>query len=311
VRDGLVYRLPKRRIKVTLTVDADAAKPPTVSVETTEPYPDLDTRFTASFRRNQVGTNDLNLVVSDKGLLGSATSETTSKLSEVLQGLAGVVGTLKPAAIAARTGSKDALAECKTPAVYTYIFEPAITRESPSVKNTGFCGLTITTTLLGGAALGTSTPRLEKAFTQSQSGLFYRQPLPYSVEVTVANQQFPFVVMLPNGIDTDGGPIQFLPVARSLFGHNKATLTFADGVPTGYQESVDGEAIGLVALPAQVVGAYFEAIGKMFTARKGVKDTETSYDAAVVTLAVQQQKTKKCLQAVSGGDSDAIKAACE
>jgi hypothetical protein len=150
----------------------------------------------------------------------------------------------------------------------------------------------------------------------SQSGFFYKQELPYIVTVTdkASRNQSQFLAYSP-----DEAPISFAPVTRTVFAHNKLSATFSDGVLTGFDEQVDGELVGLTALPADVISAYFTAVGSMFQGLKEKTSNQTDLVNAQANLAVAKVKQQACAAAIAAnplnGTDDAnalaaIKAAC-
>ena len=112
-------------------------------------------------------------------------------------------------------------------------------------------------------------------------------------------------VMLPNH-----SPVQFLPVEKSLFANNSSDVTFSYGVLKKYGQTVDGEVLALVKLPADILKAYFAAIGAMFTSRKSAATEEAAYLEALLQLTKKQASTEKCLAAYQSGDESEIQKDC-
>jgi hypothetical protein len=143
-----------------------------------------------------------------------------------------------------------------------------------------------------------------------KTGIFYRQELPYSVELSgvadlpVSTQvQHESLVFSPSE-----SAVFFLPVNRSFFGSNEATIGLADGTPTSYGQVVDGEALGLLKLPAEVFTAYFKAVGETFSAFGTNAENEKIALEKELQLELQKVKFEACLEAIRNEDTDQIEA---
>ena len=114
------------------------------------------------------------------------------------------------------------------------------------------------------------------------------------------------VVFLPNK-----SPVQFIPVEKSLFASNASDLTFQDGVLTKYGQGVEGEVLALAKLPADVLKAYFGAVGEMFTFRKDAASKEAEYLYALTALTKSQLAAARCMAAYESRDEARIAADCQ
>ncbi len=190
------------------------------------------------------------------------------------------------------------------------------------VEGVELCGYVIKVTcpiwLIDQYVRSSSNPdRGDNAFypKDGRSGIYYRQEFPYHVEITppppvdpteVKEDKREFLVFSPSE-----SPVYFLPVRRTLFSNNKADLAFTEGVPTKYDQSTDGELIGLLKLPADVIGAYFGAIGQIFQYRQGAFDSEQKYLDSQSKLMLEMVKFQACKEAINLGKTGAdLKAAC-
>src|SRR5439155_15354195 len=93
----------------------------------------------------------------------------------------------------------------------------------------------------------------------SKAGVFYRQEEAFKVTAEGAGLKVTTIVLSPSL-----APTRFLPIFGSLFASAEADFGFVDGMPTKYDQNADGESIALLKLPADVIAAYFGAVGKMF-----------------------------------------------
>lgn len=288
VGDGLVYHLPMRAIAITVTV-GDAADELTPSVAAGETYPDMSTRYVLKFNRNLVGKNKLTVGINEKGLLTSANAETTSQVSEAMQSLAASAGAIK---------GLEAGEACKPKTTYATVYRPESARNPKSL-----CGLSIQVTRLAPDTAATSA----RTEASSSDGIFYRQAEPYLVQIGGDGKPMQsFITYSPSK-----APTAFLPVGHSLFATtNKATFAFTEGMPTSYEQDLDGEAPALLKLPADVLGAYFQAVGKTFGDRKTDMDNERQLLDARNQLALAKLKAEACREAVVAKDQAKIEAAC-
>lgn len=303
--EGLVYFLPRKDVTLTVTVPTPPATTYSASAAPSSAVPDTSQAFVATVPRSQIAKINSSIQVNAQGLLNSdSTGATTSNLTAILQSIAGLPGT-----VGAKSLAPTAAPATCSPGEHTVVVR--IKEGKWLVGNTK----TDTTDLCGVKFELVSPPdTLPKGVTlpdagHSAPGLFYRVALPYVVRASRdggdGKDGKDFIVLSPTG-----SPTYFLPVARAGFGSNTASFTFAEGVPTKYGQSIDSELVGVVQLPATLVSAYFEAIGKMFTTRKGPLTNEKDYLDTLNQLAITEQKRKDCAAAVDSGDAAKIKDVC-
>ena len=245
---GLVYYLPKRDFVITLTVSDTGVQ--AVNVERTTAYPDGAQRFLLRYGRNLVGRNVLEVGVSSSGLLKSAKSTTTSNLADALKELASVAGAKSIASI------RETQDDCVTPGVYSWVVAPT----EASAILLAPCNLTASIRRLidspsagsieiddDNAISGRDGARKQERGAY-RAGVYYRNEVPYLVTVTSPAPlvQRAFLVSSPSE-----SALRYLPIERTLFSDNDATLTFEDGVPTAYNQTADGELIGLLEAPGR------------------------------------------------------------
>lgn len=296
---GLVYYLPMRDFKVVVSVNEKGVlSSPTVT--STDAYADLRSRFVLEYGANLVGTNKLTINVNERGLLTSAISENTSQLSAAIQNVATSIGMNSPAfgaAIEEPTPNSD----CKPGQTYS-----VLVRASAAPPLSPICGFQVTLQRLF-EPTKTDVDN-EPTPPPRGAGIAYRQTLPYVLSITEkdSERRQEFLVFSPSE-----APTSFLPVQRSLFAStSQTTMTFSEGMPTSYEQKQDGELVSLFKLPADVIQAYFTAIGTMFTTRKTVAANEKDYLKSVQDLALQQLKLKECQVALASQDKEQIKVAC-
>lgn len=296
--EGLIYFLPRRDVLLTLTVvnkidgvPVDENHVSQVEIGTTQSYPDLARAYVLLYHKNAIGKNTLDVTVGENGLLTSAASTTKITLVEVLEKLAGVASVSSRAEkINVRQPSRITC----DPGTHTFILPiPYFGRPEDT------CGITVA---VGPPAVTTGTDKssdsqssASREFPSAPSGIYYRENLPYTVTVTGGTNGVSkaAIVFSPNQSAT-----HFLPISRTVFSDNNATLAFNNGVPVNYKEEVDGEAVALIKLPANIIGAYFGAMGRVFDAFKGRDEKEATALAQSLKLELAKQKFDACMAAL-------------
>ncbi|QBB69874.1 hypothetical protein ELE36_05540 [Pseudolysobacter antarcticus] len=316
-RDGMVYRLPLKAIKITLTVDKDKKR--TLTAEATAAYPDLGTRFIVQYNNSQLSSNELALKIDVSGLLsGDASSSHTSQVGDVLKGLASTIGSVG----AALDGHGKVVPPvtppiCNREGTYMWLVEPTDAVEP--AETAAKTQMTVCQVRFERAILGTPEPvgknnvRFDAAKANSdnaESGFYYRQALPYLVALTDTSVDPNPVTRALLPMPTRQSPVEFLPVQESLFAKNIVKFSFTDGSPVSYDQALESEWVGLLSLPADLIKSYFGAIGAVFSERSDADKNQAAYLAQISALAVQQLKTQACLSAVQTKDDAKIKAAC-
>jgi hypothetical protein len=308
--------------------------PPKIAIAVTKSYPDRSKPYALRFGTNAFGTHTLDVVVTEQGLLSSAKSTTTSTVQDALKGLASAAGM---ASVFAMERSEGETAPCAA-GDNVFVFTPPL--EDTSYRA---CELVVTIVPLRGSladgvrrvgieemrfATMRSEARKEKrellrsrdapqesvvqealgksgadetADTQ-HAGVFYRQELPYLVTVSSgAGVHQAAVVMSPSR-----SPTNFLPAKRTFFANNKAEFGFTDGVPKSYLQQTEGEGTAIFQVPAIVVGAYFEAAGKMFDNVKNTNAKEIEMLNQELKLELARRKVQACLAAIAVNDTAKI-----
>jgi len=251
---GLHYFMPKKDFLVTVTV-ADE-KISSVTLATTSTYPDVAIPYVLTYGANAFGKNILDVALNEKGLLTSVNSVTISEVAETLQNLA-VPSNGKSRIIDKAYDASDASESemsplekygCSTDGAHTFIHK--------TVGNYLDCGLTISI-----KKYGESNKTTSHAVTENQaiSGIFYRQNQPYLMTAKGQSIKTAAIVFSPSESKT-----QFIPVSKTFFANNNAGFGFTEGVLTRYRQDTNGELTALLTLPAEILKAYFGAVGAVF-----------------------------------------------
>jgi hypothetical protein len=289
--EGLVYYLPKRNIAVTIVIATD--KGDDITVTTAEAMPDVSAGFVATIPRNDAGTVDSTIQVNEKGLLNSdSTTSVTSSLTDIFGKAAGIAGSLP----FLESKPKDACV--------AGTYKRTVEIGDDGTGQDKLCGYSIG--VVRSIAPDKSPKGVATANEARRPGLYYRMPIPYRVTIERDGAKREYVAFSPTG-----SPTFFLPLARSTFATNTATLGFVDGVPTKYKQAIGNEAVALLSIPAAVLENYFTAIGSMFTRKKDLGQKEIDYLNQMNAMAVSEARRASCAKtAAETDDVDVIKKAC-
>ncbi len=284
---GLLYYMPKKDVVITATVASK--KITAVSIDLSPAYPDISNAYLLNHSRNWIGKNVSEIEI-NQGLLTSSKATVTSGVGDVLKGVAATAGALGALAF---DGEKKA-PPCAD-GTYKNIID--VTQKT----NDTICGLSIAVKKHFSQTTSMTIPKPD----ESTSGVFYRQNLPYDVDVTASSN---LVVASALVFSPSESPTYFLPIAKTLFANNNAEFTFNDGVVTKYKQDTDGELIGLLKLPADVIGAYFSAAGGVFDAFKTRNTSEAGSLDESLKLELAKKKYDACLAAIKANDQTQITA---
>jgi hypothetical protein len=111
------------------------------------------------------------------------------------------------------------------------------------------------------------------------------------------------VVFSPNASNT-----HFLPISKTLFANNKAEVSLADGMPESWKQDTDGELIGLLKLPADIIGAYFSAVGEMFEGFSSADEKQVEAITQDLKLQLARQKYQACTLAIQSDNKELVEA---
>jgi hypothetical protein len=315
---GMVYYLPKQRLKLTLTVaqGAQGTQPTrSIMVAVTDPFADRSARYVAQYRRNQIGSNTLKVKINSNGLLdGDTEGSSTPQVAEFLGRLAGID------ARQARFKQRDKEG-CKDPGTYEWILDGIDDKVSLALHRDGrvadvvmssnepdpsWCGLIVRVDELVRQVPQQSWSGVD--LHGNGHGFFYRQKRP--VQVTVSTDGGERKVFVHTLVD-ERSPTEYLPIPRTLFAATTWKVTFSNGTPTFYDVNAGGDVLGLAKLPADVLKAYSQAVTAGLTDRKNMAATETEYLKQLAALAAQQAKYEACRAAAQGDDPGKIQDACK
>lgn len=319
---GIVYRLPKRLFVLSVTLDKKNVITK-IEAKATEPIPDVDhnqPQLCGVFEANILAENTVDFGVSESGLLTTANAKSVSKVAESLKEIAETAGYGTIFGFDGIDQPRPALVrKCAPGLTHSIVIDP-----SDTAKNHSLCDIKFEIKgpegpkNPGGSddpVKGLSAPMEENT---SYGGVFYRQDEPYVVTAKGQNgENYSTVLFAPNR-----SPVQFLPLPRSFFADSDATLKFSGGMPTQYKRQAGSEFLGLVSIPADIIGAYLDAVGTVFSKIGTANSAEAKADALIhqqaTALADQErkriaaeEKLRRCQDAISSDDDAKIASACQ
>lgn len=297
---GVSYYLPNGQIKVSMTVtkDEQARLTRSFSVATIY-YPDTSHLYSIQFQKNLAADATMNVGVSAAGLLNSASYTYTPKIIEAIQKLAPEAGAENLLEAGQTQGP------CDAQGTYMVILDPL-------ADTTGaLCGFDIAVIRLDRKAANNESEQYhskEDKPGNKANGIFFRMNRPYLI--TVSDKSGGTIVFSDIALSPSGSSTQFLKLNRALFAKNNGTITFQNGVLTGYSPNMDSEIESGFKLPATILKAYFESVSALFTFRTGRAEDETDYLAAVENFRRATSSLEACEAAYASGDAAKIEANC-
>ncbi|MES2040099.1 MAG: hypothetical protein V4495_19965 [Pseudomonadota bacterium] len=300
--EGLVYFLPKKDVLITLTVAS--GKLTGMTFGTTTAYPDHSVSYVINHSSNGLAKNVTSFEIKN-GLLTSTTGTTTSGVSDALKNLAASSAQLRTSR---NLSDQKDLSVCGSDGNHTY-------RVLSENSSHSICGIKITIEKLAPdtnqnkseegskrdkAVHNNAAGETQVTTKQDPSGIYYRQIQGMLVTGTGQGLNSASIVYVP------APPTYFLPAGHSFFANNTAEITLEDGVPTKFKRDADGEVIALLKLPADVIAAYFTAIGGVFDAFKTRDNKESAALQESLKLESVRQKYAVCLAAIKASDDDLI-----
>ena len=284
--DGLTYFMPKKDFLVTVTIKDKKVE--RVHLGSTASYPDLSKQYLLRHGGNVFGKNTMNVGVSESGLLSSTSSVTVSNVTDVFKNLAASLGQIKPSRLGVKLDSDNT---CTTDGDNTFVYKVSGSYTA--------CGMNIKITK---QTDDTNISAHSKEAETEYSGVFYRQNIPYLVTASGGGLNAASIVFSPSESRT-----HFLPISRTFFSNNKAEFAFTEGIPTSYMQETDGEAVALLKLPADILKAYFEAIGSVFDSFKSNDSKESAALSASLNLKLEKNRYDACIAAIRANDDAKIK----
>lgn len=297
----------------------------------TDAYPDITESYSLHPGLNHFGKNTIDVSISEKGLLNNTKSKTESQVSEIFSNLASSAGSLSANRLLVRKVVANVADSC--PKAGPYQFKLNL-KEAPSgdfewvplkdqngnivtdAKGNNVSVLSkkincagsiydVNIEKLWNASVPKNGPDCSSADNcKNVAGLFYRQPLPYFVDVRIAGLS----KLSSTVYSASESPTNMLPIKRSFFADSETTFAFDDGVPTKFTEVSEGEFVSLLKLPADIISAYFSAVGSAFDGFKKADSSEAESLKASLELALLKEKVENCSQAIKDGDKEQISA---
>ena len=331
--EGLNYYMPKKDVLITIIVD-DKKKVTSLVIGTTASYPDTSKRYVLNHKVNAFADSTTKVSLSTSGLLTTAKSTTTSKATDVFKALVSTATTVDVFTNNLALADPKEPTECIQKGSHSFIVStiqnvqekpPTETNEANSKENSTNipvktvavakknvvtkteCHITVTVTKLGSLNFSKNNEQHSETAGKTVSGIYYRQDEPYRVEVTGRNILASKIIFSPSDSNT-----YLLPISKSFFSNNEAEFGFSYGVPNKYDQQTASELLSLLKLPADVIGAYFTAVGGVFDNFKKNDKSETDALVQARALDLEFLKQETCQTAIREEDDiEKVKAACK
>ncbi|MBA4286736.1 MAG: hypothetical protein C0434_14515 [Xanthomonadaceae bacterium] len=294
----MIYYMPKQDIVVTY-IRSDGTTAATLTAVAGPAYADMTKRYVLNVDGVLTANRATDVKVSKAGLLESSSAKLESKVGEIAVEIA------KAASSVRRQIENKPPEACQGFKEYTMAIDPSALDGKGSKS---FCGFTVT---IDNGKDTTQTDSIGDVTPKSDAGYYYRQGRPYRVMVCPEpadkkecggqNNILDAVVSSPTA-----APVQFIPVTKALFADNDSLIVFSDGTLQQYKEVKNSELLGFASIPADIVGAYFEAAGKLF----GFLNTKNTNEAELLDsklkLDLVKMRYDACLVAINNKDDPAI-----
>lgn len=279
--DGLTYYMPKKDFVVTIIM----AKPDNsgknevsnVVFSQSKAYADREIQYILAPQTNLLNDNKLNVSISEIGLLKTSIVNSTSKVSEVFEGIAQIAG------YQAFIQTKE---KCKKAGSYIFIYDL-----SKKKKEDKQCGVKITIKSLSNTSASTKNHKTKN--DTGYTGIFYRQEIAYKITATTDEGDIHKEAILHSPSESK---TLFLPVSRSFFADSEAKFTFIDGIPTIYSQNDESELVGAFSIPAKIIGSYFKAAGELFSSFNTKNSNESALIKSNSTLELEKYNAQRDLE---------------
>ena len=306
--EGVAYYMPMRAFVLTVTTVGGAVT--ALKWELSPSLPDLRQAYSLNFNPHWIGKTTIDVAVGPSGLLGSANTSTTSSIAELAK--------MQSAAATAKAKMLVAAEECPPDGTFVfYILAP--TKDGAVCKKGDGNAVQYrieALPLLGAVDTKTTKthPPVHVPAEGAVQGVFYRMERPYTASAWATTGANRAISQLATSLlsTPNESPTMYLPFGRTLFAANDAKVTFSEGVLQKYTQADEGELVASLQFPAKILGAYFSAVGNIFSAfsTRDVKDAELKLQELKLDLFADQ--LAKCKAALDKGDSAALTAlACD
>lgn len=268
----MVYALPMSLIEVSGSQDLRGAVTYTVAARLVA---DPDARFRLRYHPSGWRDDGLSVTVNEDGLLHTATKASArDRGGAVLVQLARAAGAVADAA--ARTLATPGQTRPRRPA---YPFKRVFTVQQVAAGDATLPdGASLSARLFQRSAAIAPGGPVDCAFS-----LCYRGVVPLLGTISLGGAQENFAVHVVDTSRTEG-----VDLRGAAFVERKDEMTFAGGLLTTYGVTKPSTAEAVAALPADVLRAFFGAIGELLTIRVKNETAEADLVAQRVRLLQQQ-----------------------
>ena len=196
---------------------------------------------------------------------------------------------------------------CSVDGNYTFKFDKPVTKEP-------VCGMEVTITPIDESnynSIVKSNSHIPAPLSDNdieQSGIYYRQNLPYRILITKSDLSInqDFIVFSPSASKT-----HFLPIKKTFFADNEIDFGFTDGMPTKYVQKTKSELVQLFKLPGSLIGGFIDGATGSLTKLAGLSAQETDLVNKSSLEELAKYRHEKCLAALNAKNDDLINQFCK
>lgn len=154
-------------------------------------------------------------------------------------------------------------------------------------------------------------PSQQQYTVDSLPGIFYKQDIPYNIEICRVNDKEDHKCKMPANqliaFSPNASKIYFAPITETYFSDNTSDITLLNGVVNSLKENTDSELLALSKIPASVLGAYTNAVGEIFKSFSAVSENQGTALSKELTLYSKQVKVNRCQVAIATNNPDGKK----
>lgn len=266
---------------LTVTVDAKGEQ---LVIEAAQPeyIGDPSAAFTLSSVSNPFGSDKFETKVANNGLLQSVDLESTGELDEALVHGATSFGKVAAFLESAQAGDGrtvifqeyiDPYELATVPARLTELQNGilAAVKAASSITATSDTDVKKAKTELKINVVQLITPTVGVEPSACEAGICYRRLIPYTISATVGGLKKETLIQVPNG-----SPTYVADMSRGLFSDWKTQTVFDKGMLTQYDSDRKSEAVEVLQLPGELVGAVVTGATSGFQSKTSLLNAEAS-----------------------------------
>ncbi len=299
--NGISYYMPMKDLMITIKTKADKAEIDTITIATTQAYPDYSKQYVLKYSRNMFGKSIMDFSLTPTGLLSITKSTNVSSANQTFKNLASTSVYL--------TNKQGKNSNCLKNRSYVYIIKmDDSTIDLP-------CDLKYTIGEIKNDIKANSDSKNLKdasnpassSFNKIYSGVFYKQEVSHLITISETTTNFTFKKIVTSPSLSE---IHYFPFPKGFFANNKSELTLDNGVLTRAFVETEAELTAALKLPADIIASYFDAVAGIFTKKTAVNTNESNYIKSQNDIEFLKIKRELCRNAIEAKDDALIQANC-